>query len=80
MTIENKIAELKKLHPTLTKGINDQIVPLTDEEYDLTISEWAKVEIEKEEETSRITKLAADKAALLERLGITEDEAKLLLG
>jgi hypothetical protein len=40
----------------------------------------AAIEEIKIEEIAASAKKAADKAALLERLGITEDEARLLLG
>jgi len=45
--------------------------------------EFKQYEKDKAEAAARIieeTKKAADKTALLEKLGITEDEAKLLLG
>jgi hypothetical protein len=79
MTKEQKIADLKKLHPTLTKGVNDEVVTLTAEEYDLTISAWADIILEQEAELERIANAPTEKAALLAKLGITEDEAKLLL-
>jgi hypothetical protein len=45
------------------------------------ISARAKAEAEKAEaEATAIAQRASDKAALLERLGITADEAALLLG
>jgi hypothetical protein len=46
----------------------------THDEIDLAIEQI------KMEEIAASAKKAADKAALLERLGITEDEARLLLG
>jgi hypothetical protein len=79
MTKEQKIADLKKLHPTLTKGVNNEVVTLTAEEYDLTISAWADIILEQEAELERIANAPTEKAALLAKLGITEDEAKLLL-
>ena len=48
---------------------------MNDQEYAQWEIDQATVVAEAEAET----KLLADKAALLERLGITEDEAKLLL-
>ena len=56
-------------------------------EIELTAEEVAQREAdakayadEKAQEEADAAAKAADKAALLERLGITEDEAKLLLG
>lgn len=51
-------------------------------ERDMTAEELAQVKKDKELDAARLAKqqeMAIEKAALLERLGITEDEAKLLL-
>lgn len=79
MTLQTKINELKQLYPSLTKGVNDEIVVLSDEEYEETIALWAENELAKEAELVEAQAKAAQKAALLDRLGITKDEAKLLL-
>lgn len=84
VTHSNKVAELKAKYPTIKTG--DDITGYTDlspDEYEAKISEWAKIEIadaEKEaaDEAAKL-KAQTDKAALLAKLGITEDEAKLLL-
>jgi AmiR/NasT family two-component response regulator len=55
----------------------------TDIERDLTAEEIAKIEENAkiaETEAKAAKEIAKAKAALLEKLGITEDEAKLLLG
>ncbi len=52
-------------------------------EREATASELAQFEADAATEAARKeaeAKAAADKAALLEKLGITEDEARLLLG
>ena len=49
---------------------------MTDEEYEIYL---ADLEAEKERQ-AKISEAKAKRAALLERLGITEEEAKLLLG
>jgi hypothetical protein len=51
-----------------------KVIPPTQDEIE------AKIEELKTAETNAATEKAAAKAALLERLGITEEEAKLLLG
>jgi hypothetical protein len=54
-----------------------------DEVVEYTADEYAQVEIDKIEDKRIADKLAAkaaDKAALLKKLGISEEEAKLLLG
>jgi hypothetical protein len=80
MTLQTKINELKKLYPSLTKGLNDEIVVLSDEEYEETITLWAENELAKEAELAETEAKAEAKAALLERLGITAEEAQLILG
>lgn len=79
MTKAQKIAELKAEYPTLQKGINDQVVELDAKEYEATIEAWAIEILAKEAEEAELAAKAAAKAALLERLGITEEEASLLL-
>lgn len=51
-------------------------------ERDMTAEELAQVKKDKELDAARLVRqqeIALEKAALLERLGITQDEAKLLL-
>lgn len=51
-------------------------------ERDMTTEELAQVKKDKELDAARLARqqeIALEKAALLERLGITQDEAKLLL-
>lgn len=67
---------------TLTKIIhNIETNEIT--EVELTLQEIEAIEankIEAELQAKKTATKAAEKAALLEKLGITEDEAKLLLG
>jgi hypothetical protein len=74
------IKELKLEYPTLSKGINDEVIELDAIEYEKVISEWADVKIAKATKQAEAEAKATQRAALLERLGITEAEAKLLLG
>lgn len=78
-TKTQKIAQLKAEYPTLSKGINDEVVELDAKEYEALIAEWADIELAKEAAEAEEAAKVIAKAALLERLGITEDEAKLLL-
>lgn len=92
-TKTQKIAELKAQYPTLSKGINNQVVELNAEEYESLIAKWADIELANEAEEAAEAQKVVDreaqkqqdeadaiaKAALLERLGITEAEAKLLV-
>lgn len=63
-----------RIHNTETDEIIDR--EMTDEEF-ATYQETIKEDVE---EQADLAERATAKAALLERLGITEDEAKLLLG
>jgi hypothetical protein len=76
MTKNELIAQYKKEYPTLTRQHNDEVFELTAEEYEATIEEWAT---KKSEEITAENQNAAAKAALLAQLGITEEQAKLLL-
>jgi hypothetical protein len=76
MTIEKITAELKKQFPTLTAQINDNVYELDKIEYETKINEWANNELLS---TAKEEAQATAKAALLEKLGITDAEAKLLL-
>ena len=53
---------------------DEGVKPITKKQYEDGFKQYDSWKIAQE------TKKASDKAALLERLGITEDEAKLLLG
>jgi hypothetical protein len=79
MTKLQKIKELKTEYPILTKQINDEVVELDSVEYEATIAAWADVLLAKETEKTEAEAKIQVKSDLLDRLGITEDEAKLLL-
>jgi hypothetical protein len=72
--------DFRKEYPTLKQNINGEDVDLTADEYEATIAQWelnqAAAKVQYEAEIAN----ANTKAALLEKLGITADEAKLLLG
>ncbi len=78
MTTKSEIiAQLKTQYPTLKVGDDEQgYTDLTSAEYEAQIAEWAENEYKSVTEQA---KAEADKAALLAKLGITADEAKLLL-
>jgi uncharacterized membrane protein YqiK len=77
MTKQDKIAALKTQYPTLRVGSEEAgYTELSAEDYEAKIAEWADNELAAEAE---LAKAEADKEALLAKLGITADEAKLLL-
>jgi len=74
------IQSLKKEFPTLKVGGDDVgYTDLSAEEYEATIDQWADARLAQEAEANEAEAKAHAKAALLDRLGITADEAKLLL-
>ena len=79
MTKQQLINQFKLEFPTLTKQVNNDVIPLEQDEYEATLASWADVQLAQEAETAKAQADATAKAALLDRLGITADEAKLLL-
>jgi hypothetical protein len=77
--LSDKINAFKAQYPTLTKGVNDEVIELTAEEYETTIAEWAQNELDAEAAKAEKLTLQTQKDALLQKLGLTQDEATLLL-
>jgi hypothetical protein len=75
------IIKLKLENPTLQIGDDEQgYTQLSAADYEAQIAEWADARLAKEEKEAAKEKVATDKAALLAKLGITADEAALLVG
>lgn len=72
--------DFRKEYPTLKQNINGEDVDLTPEEYEATIAQWELNQAAAKAQYEAEIANANTKAALLEKLGITADEAKLLLG
>lgn len=73
-------ARLKSEYPSLRTGNEtDGYEQLDDEAYKAKIAEWVAAHLAKIETKKAEIAKAEAKTALLDRLGITEDEAKLLL-
>ena len=77
--LSDKIAAFKAQYPTLTKGVNDEVFELTAEEYEATIAQWAQNELDADAAKLEKQALVAQKEALLAKLGLTAEEATLLL-
>ena len=73
------IAELKTEYPTLTKQVNDEVIELDQDEYEATLDVWADTKLVQLSIQAEADAKAEAKAALLAQLGITEEQAKLLL-
>jgi hypothetical protein len=73
-------AELKEQYPTLKMGNDeDGYTELDSKAYEAKIAAWAEAEFAVVQEQAKADADSAAKAALLNRLGITADEAALLL-
>jgi hypothetical protein len=82
MTTKKEMIEIIKAeNPTLQVG-DDQngYTELTGEEYDAVINDWADARIAKEKLQAEAETKEAERLAILDRIGLTSDEAKLLLG
>ena len=80
MSLETIKAKLKKENVTLRIGSEEVgYQEITGEEYDAIINEWAAAAYAEELKAQEAKAQAEAKIALLERLGITDVEAKLLL-
>lgn len=74
------IAELKAEYPTLRVGDDEQgYTDLDSASYEATILGWADVRLAEEAKAAQVDADATAKAALLARIGITAEEATLLL-
>jgi PHD/YefM family antitoxin component YafN of YafNO toxin-antitoxin module len=81
MTLNDKIAELKIQYPTLTKGVNDQVIDIPADEYEATIVKWAEYELQQEaiDQAAKVAEAAKEVAqAKLAALGLTTDDLKAL--
>ena len=82
MTTLNEMIEIIKAeNPNGLRVGSDQqgYTQLSQQEYDAQVAQWAQARLDKEAKQAEAEAKAAQKAALLDRLGITEEEAKLLL-
>lgn len=84
-TLADFTKELKAEYPTLTKGVNDEVIALANDEYEALIAEWAAARLAQQEqaaaEAAATDKAEANKAAAsakLEALGLTADDLKAL--
>lgn len=71
--------EFRKEFAKLFKNVNGEQFEMDAEEYEATIAQWEANEIERLARQAEAEAKAQAKAALLERLGINQDEANLLL-
>jgi hypothetical protein len=81
MTTKKQMIEIIKAeNPTLQVGDDKNgYTELSAEEYDAVINEWADARIVKEKLQAEAETKEAERLAILNRIGLTADEAKLLL-
>lgn len=79
-TLNEAISAFKIQYPTLRTGSEeDGYTDLEATEYEATIEGWADNVMIEETKLAEVEQAATAKAALLAKLGISADEAKLLL-
>jgi hypothetical protein len=75
------IKDLKLAYPVIRDGNDtDGYVELSDVEYEARIAIWADNELEQLNKQAEAAAKESARQALLSRLGITQEEAQLLLG
>ena len=79
MTKNELIEQCKLDNPTMTAIINGEEMILSSQEYEKACIDWAEMKFAQLAKDSLDAKTATNKAILLAKLGITSDEAKLLL-
>jgi hypothetical protein len=73
-------SNFRKDYPKLFKNVNGEQFEMDAEEYEATIAQWEANEVERLAKEAEAKEKAEAKQAILDRLGLTADEAKLLLG
>jgi hypothetical protein len=82
MTKTQRIEAFRAEYPELFKQVNGDRIQLTDEEYEITLGEWADNQIAKEaEETARLEAEAKKESGKvkLKALGLTDAEINALI-
>lgn len=80
MKKEELIAQCKAENPKMFQTINDETFELVGEDYEKACEDWADMRLEQIALEQAKAEAEAKRQALLDRLGITADEARLLLG
>lgn len=73
------IAQCKAENPTMVQSINGEEIVLTAAQYNAACEAWAEMKLEHQSKEAELEAKAIQKAALLERLGVSAEEAALLL-
>ena len=79
MTKNELIAQCKAENPKMLSTINDEQIELTGADYEAACEAWAEMRLQQLNAQTELADQAIAKVALLAKLGISDDEAKLLL-
>ena len=79
-TKQELIAQCKAENPNMVATILGEEVELSAEEYEKAANDWAEMRLVQIADKNVKAQAEADKAALLAKLGITAEEAQLLIG
>ena len=73
------INQIKTENPEMISTINGEEIKLSKAEYDKACEDWATMRLEQLKLEAEIESKLSAKSALLDKLGITAEEANLLL-
>jgi hypothetical protein len=73
------VQECKEANPIMIQTINGVEIELTGADYDKACSDWADMKLAQLKVEADIATQTTAKTELLQKLGISENEAKLLL-
>jgi predicted DNA-binding protein (UPF0251 family) len=62
------------------KTVNDEQIELTDDEYEMSLVAWAEMRLEQDAVEIEIANKVQARQSVLDKLGLTQDEAAALLG
>ena len=79
MTKNEFIAQCKSENPKMFSTINGEQIELTGADYEAACEAWAEMRFQQLNTQAELDDKAIAKIALLSKLGITEEEAQLLL-
>jgi len=80
MTKEQLMNLCKEQNPIMKQIVNGEEIELVGQDYEVACQAWAEMRLEQITKEQAEAETQAKRQALLNKLGITEEEARLLLG
>ena len=74
------ITQIKTENSTMTQNINGENINLDKTEYDNACEAWATMKVQQDEHIEAETAKQVARQTVLDKLGLTQDEAQALLG